>query len=314
MKKVALIALGGNALIREHQTGTIKEQEFNASSTCKFLVDFIWKGYDIVIVHGNGPQVGNILLKNEAGYEKFRLPRFPLDVCVAESQGQIGYILMKQLQNLLFENNISKQVVNLVSPVIVSKDDPAFKNPTKPVGPFFIKEEAELLTKSNGWVFKEDARKRGWRRVVASPEPVKIFNSEVVKELLNLGHIVIAAGGGGIPYVQEKDSKLTGVEAVIDKDLAGAELALEIGASEFYILTDVPKVYINFRKENELALDKVTVEEAEKYIEEGHFGEGSMGPKVAAAVKFIKKGGSKAVITEASELLKASAGTHFIKN
>ncbi|MDP3682310.1 MAG: carbamate kinase [Ignavibacteria bacterium] len=310
MKKIAVVALGGNALLKGSQIGTINEQEDNTYRTCNFLTELL-KQYNLVITHGNGPQVGNILLRNEAGYDSYKIPKMPLDICVADSQGGIGYMIERQILNILNEKKVKRNVVTLVTQVVVDKDDPAFQNPTKPVGKFFLKEEAELLSKANNWVFKEDARKRGWRRVVASPQPKRIVNKEIVEALARKGNIVIAAGGGGIPVVGNNGS-LHGVDAVIDKDLASALLANQIGADAFFILTDVAKVSINFQKPNAKELDKLSVRQATKYLKAGEFGSGSMGPKIQAAISFIKNGGKEAVITESTQLLNPSAGTRIV--
>ncbi|NCS80851.1 MAG: carbamate kinase [Ignavibacteria bacterium CG_4_8_14_3_um_filter_37_9] len=310
MKKIAVVALGGNALLKGSQIGTINEQEDNTYRTCNFLTELL-KQYNLVITHGNGPQVGNILLRNEAGYDSYKIPKMPLDICVADSQGGIGYMIERQILNILFEKKVKRNVVTLVTQVLVDKDDSAFQNPTKPVGKFFLKEEAELLSKANNWVFKEDARKRGWRRVVASPQPIRIVNKEIVEALAKKGNIVIAAGGGGIPVV-EKDGIFHGVDAVIDKDSASALLANQIGADAFFILTDVAKVSINFQKPNAKELDKLSVRQATKYLKAGEFGSGSMGPKIQAAISFIKNGGKEAVITESTQLLNPSAGTRIV--
>ena len=310
MKKIAVVALGGNALLKGSQIGTINEQEDNTYRTCNFLTELL-KQYNLVITHGNGPQVGNILLRNEAGYDSYKIPKMPLDICVADSQGGIGYMIERQILNILNEKKVKRNVVTLVTQVLVDKDDPAFQNPTKPIGEFFLKEEAELLSKANNWVFKEDARKRGWRRVVASPQPKRIVNKEIVEALARKGNIVIAAGGGGIPVVGNNGS-LHGVDAVIDKDLASALLANQIGADAFFILTDVAKVSINFQKPNAKELDKLSVRQATKYLKAGEFGSGSMGPKIQAAISFIKNGGKEAVITESTQLLNPSAGTRIV--
>ncbi|MFA4924608.1 MAG: carbamate kinase [Ignavibacteriaceae bacterium] len=310
MKKIAVVALGGNALLKGSQIGTIREQEDNTYRTCNFLTELL-KQYNLVITHGNGPQVGNILLRNEAGYDSYKIPKMPLDICVADSQGGIGYMIERQILNILAEKKIKRNVVTLVTQVLVDKDDPAFQNPTKPIGKFFLKEEAELLSKANNWVFKEDARKRGWRRVVASPQPKRIVNKEIVEALARKGNIVIAAGGGGIPVV-ENNGNLHGVDAVIDKDLASALLANQIGADAFFILTDVAKVSINFQKPDAKELDKLSVRQAAKYLKAGEFGSGSMGPKIQAAISFIKNGGKEAVITESTQLLNPSAGTRIV--
>lgn len=312
MKKLAVVALGGNALLRGNQSGTIKEQEINTYETCKYLAELVKRNYSLVITHGNGPQVGNILLRNEAGYDTYKIPKMPLDICVADSQGGIGYMIERQLLFALSEKNIKKNVVTLITQVIVNKNDSAFQNPTKPVGKYFLKEEADLLSKANNWVFKEDAQKRGWRRVVASPKPIDIINKEIIKDLVKRGNIVIASGGGGIP-VYFDNNKLIGIDAVIDKDLAASLLASEINADEFYILTDVPKVFLNFHKPNEKALDVLTISKAKKYLKDGEFGAGSMSPKILAAIDFVINGGKEAIITEATELLNTNAGTKIIK-
>lgn len=313
MKKLAVVAFGGNALLRGNQTGFAKEQEANAYDTAKNLINLIEEGYNLVITHGNGPQVGNILLQHEAGYSVYKIPKFPLDVCVAESQGSIGYMIEKQLRNVLKEHKIKKNVVTFITEVVVDKNDPAFQNPAKPVGPFYLKEEADLLAKANNWIFKEDPRKRGWRRVVPSPKPIDVMNKELIKELAEEGHIVIASGGGGIPVYYNENGQIEGVEAVIDKDLASAVLAREIGATAFYILTDVAKVCINFNKPNQQELDRLHINDAKKYYEEGQFPDGSMGPKVLAAISFCESSGKVAIITEASQLNNKNAGTIIYK-
>lgn len=314
MKKIAVVALGGNALLRGNEIGTIQQQEKNTYDTCINLLNLLKKDYNLVITHGNGPQVGNIMLRNEAGYNNYKIPKMPLDICVADSQGGIGYMIERQMYNLLKDYKIKKNVVTLVTQVLVDKNDPAFKNPTKPVGAFYLKEEADLLTRANNFVFKEDPRKRGWRRVVPSPQPIDILNKKVVKDLVNKGNIVIASGGGGVPVFRDKDNKLYGVEAVIDKDHASALLAEKIGAEAFYILTDVPKVYLRFHKPDQKALNVITADEAQKYFDEGEFAAGSMGPKILAAIKFVKGGGKETVITESTMLGNPEEGTRIVRN
>lgn len=314
MKKIAVVALGGNALLRGNEIGTIQQQEKNTYDTSINLISLIKQDYNIVITHGNGPQVGNIMLRNEAGYNNYKIPKMPLDICVADSQGGIGYMIERQVINLLKEFKIKKNVVSLITQVLVEKDDPAFQNPTKPVGAFYLKEEADLLARINNFIFKEDSRKRGWRRVVPSPQPKDILNKKVIKYLVKKGNIVIAAGGGGVPVYLGEDKRLYGVEAVIDKDLASSLLAVEIGADAFFILTDVPKVYINFRKPDQKELDIITVDEAQKYLDEGHFSAGSMAPKILAAINFVRNGGEETIITEATMLGKPESGTKIIRN
>ena len=311
MRKLAVIALGGNALLRGGQSGTYSEQLENAADTCESLAGLVEKGYNLVIGHGNGPQVGNVLLQHEAGRKEFGLQAMPMEFCVAETQGSIGYMIERSMHNILHEKKIDRNVVTLLTEVVVDRNDPRFANPTKPVGPYYTKEEADAFMAKDGSVFLEDPKGQGWRKVVPSPAPLKINNVGIVKQLAGDGNIVIAAGGGGIP-VYDEAGMLHGVEAVIDKDLASALMAVEIGADEFYILTDVPKVYLNFRKPNEVALDRVTVAEAEQYIAEGHFSEGSMLPKVRAALSFVKNGGRECIITEASQLGNPACGTKIV--
>ncbi len=312
MKKLSVIAFGGNALLQSGQKGTIDEQEQNVYETCQHLVPLIKEGYDLVIGHGNGPQVGNVMLQHEAGHKEYGLPKQPVDFCVAETQGSIGFMIEQQLRNVLAEHGINKNIVTLVTQVVVDKEDPAFQNPTKPVGPYYSKEEADALTEQNGWVFHEDPRGRGWRRVVASPKPVDIPSWEAVEKLAREGNIVITVGGGGIPaYIDEK-GKIIGIDAVIDKDLASSQLASKIRADEFCILTDVPNVYVNFNKPDQKKLEKVTIQEVTKYLDEGQFTEGSMAPKVRACMQFVENGGSDAIITEAEKLGQTGEGTVII--
>jgi carbamate kinase len=311
-KKLAVVALGGNALLRGNQSGTIKQQEKNTYETCINLVELIRNNYNLVITHGNGPQVGNIMLRNEAGFNAYKIPRMPLDICVADSQGGIGYMIERQIKNILIENNIKKNVVTIISEVLVDIKDPAFQNPTKPIGTFFLKEEADLLAKTNNFGFKEDSRKRGWRRVVASPEPLEIVNKEIIREITSEGNIVITLGGGGIPVYLDENNHYQGIEAVIDKDIASSLLASEISADSFYMLTDVPYVYVNFQKSNQKALEKIKLDEIKKYYESGEFVSGSMGPKIKAAINFVQKTGNETIITEATQLNNTETGTRIV--
>lgn len=313
MKKIAVAALGGNALLRGSEVGTIQQQENNTYATCKNLINIINKDYGLVITHGNGPQIGNILLRNEAGFESYKIPKMPIDICVADSQGGIGYMIERQMKNILRENKIRKNVITIITEVLVDLNDPAFKEPTKPVGKFYLKEEAALLARVNNWIFKEDPGKKGWRRIVASPKPLDILGKKIIRDLVSKGNIVIAAGGGGVPVYFDQNKNLQGIEAVIDKDSTSSLLATEIGAECFYILTDVPKVYINFHQANQKALDTITVDEAKKYYDEGHFTAGSMGPKILAAINFLNDGGKESIITEASELNNPKCGTIITK-
>ncbi len=314
MKKLSVVAFGGNALLRGDQKGTYEEQRQNVFDTCTSLVELIKRGFDLVIGHGNGPQVGNVLLQHDAGFNTYSIPAQPMHLCVAETQGSIGYLIEQQLKNVLALNGIQRNVVTIVTQVIVDINDPAFKNPTKPVGPYYTKEVADKYAAENGWVFQEDPRKRGWRRVVASPKPIDIANWQIVEKLAKEGNIVVTVGGGGIPVIYNEATKsYEGVDAVIDKDLASAMIAAKIKADEFFILTDVPKVCINFHKPDQKELGKITVAEANQYLSEGHFAEGSMAPKVRAAINFVNNGGTETIITEAKQLSNADCGTIIVK-
>ena len=310
MKKLAVIALGGNALLRGDQEGTIDQQEQNTTETLENLVFLLKEGYDLVISHGNGPQVGNILLRNDAGEQVYGIPQMPVDICVADSQGGIGYMVERMLRNVLNRHGIDKEVVTLVTMVEVNKDDPAFKDPQKRIGQIYSRKDAEKLASEKGWKFeKTEKMKDGWRRVVPSPKPVRISNEKVVETLARQGTIVIAAGGGGIPvYVDEKND-VRPAEVVIDKDLASSLLAARIGADEFYILTDVPYVYLNYRKKNEQWVEFLDHKDTVKHLEDGQFSRGSMAPKIRACLQFIEQGGKKSVITEATKLENKRFGT-----
>lgn len=310
MKKLAVIAFGGNALLRSGQKGTYKEQIKNVTETCDSLTNLLKQDYNIVIGHGNGPQVGNVMLQHEAGKKKFDIEAMPMDFCVAETQGSIGYLIELGFRNVFARENISRNVLTLLTQVVVDKNDPAFQNPVKPVGPYYSKEEAESFAQESGATYAKDSKSDKYRKVVASPKPIKITNIDLVKSLALDGNVVVTVGGGGIPVIEENG--IMGVEAVIDKDLASALTAVEIGADEFYILTDVPKIYINFRKPGELALDVITVKEAEEYLAQGHFAEGSMAPKVRAALHFVKNGGKECIITEAGQLGNPDCGTRIV--
>jgi carbamate kinase len=313
MKKLAMVAFGGNALLRSNQKGTYQEQLDNVMETCKSLNKLYEQDYDLVIGHGNGPQVGNVMLQHDAGQKTYGIEAMPMDVCVAETQGSIGYMIELAFRNIFFKGGIRKHVITLVTQVVVDEFDPAFQKPTKPVGPYYTKEQADLFAKETGSVFAEDPKGNGWRKIVASPRPIHISNIDVVQRLATSGYVVITCGGGGIPVVRnQKGGK--GMEAVIDKDLASALAAVEMKADEFYILTDVPKVYINFRKENEQALDEITVNEAKRYLEEGQFTEGSMAPKIRAALYFVENGGKECIITEAGQLGNPHCGTRIVRN
>jgi carbamate kinase len=304
-KKVVVVALGGNALIREGERGTIQEQFANTRTSVGGIVHCIKKGFEVVITHGNGPQVGNMLLMTELSRGK--IPELPLGICVADTEGAIGYMIQQTLVNSLQRECIKKCVVTILTQVIVDKDDSAFENPTKPIGPFFTGDEARKIINEKGWKMVEDSH-RGYRRVVASPKPLKIVEDESVKRLLESGEIVIAAGGGGIPVILKEDETLEGVDVVIDKDLASSVLALDIKASYLMMLTGVDRVYLNYGEPNKRPLDTVTIEEAETYMAEGHFPPGSMGPKIQAAINFLKGGGECVFITAIDKVKESIAG------
>jgi len=297
MRKLAVVAFGGNALLKAGQKGTIDEQELNAYNASKNVIKLLKRSYNLVLTHGNGPQVGNILMANSAGNKMYGIPDMPLDISVAYSQGFIGYMLEQQLRNVLMENDMDPDVISIITQVLVNKDDPAFLKPTKPIGPYFTKEEAEKFMAESKSVFVEDKARGGWRKVVASPEPLTIFNMRSVEKLANEGHIAIAVGGGGIPCYYKEENKLQGIDAVIDKDLASSLLASQIHAHKLFILTDVPKVCLNFNTPQERSIDKMSVAEAKQYIKEGQFGAGSMGPKIQAAINFVIRSGKDAIIT-----------------
>lgn len=305
------IALGGNAILQPGQDGTAKEQFSNVLSTSEQIGQLVKDGHEVVITHGNGPQVGNILIQQDKAKET--VPAMPLDVCGSQTQGFIGYMLQNSLHNIFAELGLDRNVATVVTQVLVDKKDSAFQNPTKPVGPFYDQDYAEKMIeeKNEDWI--EDSG-RGWRKVVPSPIPKRIVEAPIINDLVKKGETVIASGGGGIPVVKE-GKKIHGVEAVIDKDRAGCLLAQEIESDVFLVLTDVSNAYINYGQEDEEALGEITVEEIQKHIDQGHFGEGSMKPKVQAAVDFVKSGGKMAVITSIEKVLEAvdkDAGTRII--
>ncbi|ASJ08020.1 carbamate kinase [Thermococcus siculi] len=314
MKRV-VIALGGNAILQRGQRGTYEEQMENVMKTAKQIVDIILDGdYEVVITHGNGPQVGALLLHMDAGQQVHGIPAQPMDVAGAMTQGQIGYMIQQAIMNELRRRGIERPVATIVTQTIVDKDDPAFQHPSKPVGPFYDEETAKKLAEEKGWTVIEDSG-RGWRRVVPSPDPKGHVEAPVIVDLVEKGFIVIASGGGGVPVIEE-NGQLRGVEAVIDKDLAGERLAEEVKADIFMILTDVNGAAINFGKPDEKWLGGVTVEELRRYYNEGHFKKGSMGPKVLAAMRFVEWGGERAVIAaldKAVEALEGKTGTQVVR-
>ncbi len=312
-----VIAFGGNAFQTKGEKGTPEDYWRNAYRSAEFLIRIIEEGYKIAITHGNGPQVGIIAEWMNAGSKLKGLPQMTLDIAGSMTQGWLGYLIQQSLYNKLMEKGLLgsrvKGVVTIVTQVLVDKNDPAFQNPTKYIGPWYSEEEAKEIAKEMGWVMKPDPR-GGWRRVVPSPDPIGPIEIDAIKRLVEEGFIVIASGGGGIPVVKT-DGGLRGVEAVIDKDLAGERLATALGASTFLILTDVEKVYLNYGKPDQKPIDVMTVSEAEKYLREGHFKPGSMGPKVLASIRFVKNGGKQAIIGhlfKAYEALKGLSGTRIV--
>jgi len=306
-----VIALGGNALIKRGQKGTSEEQFETTMKSVQDIVRMINEGWDVVITHGNGPQVGSILLQQDVA--KGAVPPMPLDVCVAQSQGQIGYMIQQCMLNSLASSNTKKSVASVITQVLVDENDPAFENPTKPVGPVYRYDEA-LLRLKEGYILTQ--QRGGWRIVVPSPDPISIVEAEAIKKLIDSGVIVIAAGGGGIPVVRSEKGSIEGRKAVIDKDLASERLATEIGADVLLILTDVDAVYINYGSENQKKLGKVSLKEVEEYYRQGQFPPGSMGPKILAAIRFLENGGKKAIISSiehAWDALEGKAGTQITK-
>jgi len=312
MGKKAVIAIGGNSILRAEQKGTIQEQFANTIETAEHVADMIMMGYELVITHGNGPQVGNMLLMSEKT-EEILYPLL-LDICDSNTQGSMGYMIQQTLGNVLKKRKIKKSVVTVVTQVVVDRNDSAFKKPTKPIGSFYSKENAEKYRKEKKWDIIEDAG-RGYRRVVPSPEPLEIVENEVIQKLVDDDVIVIAVGGGGIPVVKEKNF-LKGVEAVIDKDLASSLLASNINAELLLISTNVEKVFLNYNKPEQKGIDRMTVKDVKKYLSEGHFPPGSMGPKIEAGIRFLEKGGKEVIITSPEcigDALKNKTGTHIIR-
>lgn len=310
MKKLAVVAFGGNAILRDSQVGTIEQQEQNTTDTLENLIFLIRSDYDLVITHGNGPQVGNIILRNDAGEQLYNIPQMPVDICVADSQGGIGYMIERMLRNILKKHHIHKEVVTLVTMTVVDHTDPAFIEPVKRIGKIYTKQEADKLADEKGWVFKEEVKDiKGWRRVVPSPAPIRIMNERVIQTLARQGTIVIATGGGGVPVYMDERNDVRPAEVVVDKDLASALMAARIRADEFYILTDVDYVYLNYKKPDQKIAEFLNYEDAMKYLKEGQFAEGSMAPKIRACLQFIKHGGQKSVITEAKKLEDKRYGT-----
>jgi len=311
-KEKVLVALGGNAILKHEERGTAEEQLENIRTTCREMVELIREGYRIAITHGNGPQVGDILLKNELS--KDTLPPMPLDVCGAESQGMIGYMIQQSMDVELRAAGMNIPTQTILTQTIVDEDDPAFRKPTKPIGPFYTALEASRLREEKGWTIVMDSG-RGYRRVVPSPNPVSMVESESIKDLFEHGFVVIASGGGGVPVVRDRTGRLRGVDAVIDKDHSAAVFAKLVEAETLMILTDVDHASLNFGRPDQKDLGRITVTEAKEYIAQGHFAPGSMRPKVESAVRFVESGGKRAIITSIEKwraALKGEAGTQIV--
>jgi carbamate kinase len=311
-RKIAVIAFGGNAILPKEQKGLQKEQMNNAKKAASLMIHVVKKGYDLILVHGNGPQVGNLLIQMEEAVNK--IPPFTLEVCDAMTEGSMGFMLELAIINELRKNSVDKEVATLITQVIVDRNDPAFDNPTKPVGPFYSQYRAQMLMREKKWAMTEDAG-RGFRKVVPSPRPIDIVPKRILHDMVHSGKIVIAAGGGGIPIIINGRGLFEGVEAVIDKDYASSLIAREIKADLFIILTNVSRVSMNFGKPDEAPIPVMTVEEARKHYDEGQFPAGSMGPKIDAAIEYIQGGGKEVLITSASHLKAAlinRSGTRII--
>ena len=311
MRKTAVVAIGGNSLITDEDHQTVADQFEATRETCAHIASMVQQGWEVIVTHGNGPQVGFILLRSEMASKAVHT--VPLDSCGAETQGELGYMIQQCLQNEFQSRGIRNPVATVVTQVLVRKNDPAFKNPTKPIGPFYSRRKAEKYRKERKWKIAEDAG-RGWRRVVPSPLPVSIVELDAIKTLVDQGVVVIAAGGGGIPVIKER-GKLKGVEAVIDKDYASAILAIGLEADLFLISTAVEKVALNFGEPNQKLLDNMTLPEAKKYCRQGHFPPGSMGPKIRGIISYLENGGKQALITNPENIeraLRGKTGTHII--
>ncbi|MFQ5330211.1 MAG: carbamate kinase [Thermodesulfobacteriota bacterium] len=302
---LAIVSLGGNALIQRGERGTIEEQFSHTEACVRQIARMIAEGYRIVITHGNGPIVGNIVIQNDAA--RNTIPPMPLYICDADSEGGIGFVIQQTLYNRLKSIHTVREVVTVITQVVVEGSDPAFEEPTKPIGLFYSEDEAKTLERAKGWRMVEDSG-RGYRRVVPSPSPIRVVESGVIGELAASGIVVIAVGGGGVPVIELPDGRLQGVEAVIDKDLATTVLASEIGAELIINLTQVERIYLNFGRENQEGLGDVTLNEIRGYYNEGHFPPGSMGPKVEAAINFLEADGREVVITSPELIEEAMAG------
>jgi carbamate kinase len=306
-KKLAVIAIGGNSLIKDKTKTTVQDQYLAAKETCYHIADMIEQGWDVAIGHGNGPQVGFILRRSEIAAKVAGMHEVPLESCGADSQGAIGYHLQQNLQNEFRKRGMKKAAATVVTQVRVDKDDPAFQNPTKPIGSFMDEEKAKERAAKEGWAVVEDAG-RGWRRVVPSPIPQEIIELDAVRELLEAGIVTITVGGGGIPVIRNQDGDLQGVAAVIDKDYASSLLARSIGADLLLISTAVERVYLNFNKPDQKPIDVMTVAEARRYMDQGHFAKGSMLPKIQAIIWFLEAASGEAIITNPENIARALWG------
>ncbi len=298
-RKIALIAFGGNAILPENQRGLQSEQAKNAQKAARLMIHVVKKGYDLIIVHGNGPQVGNLLMQMEEAINK--IPPFSLEICDAMTEGSMGYMLERAIINELRKNSLDREVATLITQVVVDKEDTAFDNPTKPIGPFYTKYRAQMLARQKKWKMIEDAG-RGYRKVVPSPRPIDVVPKRVIQDLVHSGKIVITAGGGGVPIIIDGNGLFQGVEAVIDKDHAASLIASEVKADLFIILTNVDRVYLNYGKPDEKSIDEMSVDQAQPYLDQGQFPPGSMGPKIQAAIDYIHHGGKEVIITSANHL------------
>jgi carbamate kinase len=309
MRKRAVVALGGNALVKKGQDGNIYDQFDNTREACESIVNMIMDEWDVVITHGNGPQVGAILLQNDLA--KDVTPPMPLGICVAESEGLIGYMIQQCLSNKLRKANVEKPVVALITQVLVDENDPSFTNPTKPIGPYYNEEEAAEVLKDGYQITRQPD---GWRIVVPSPDPKSVVEGDIIKKMLDDDIVVIASGGGGMPVIEKEGWGLDGLEAVIDKDLASERLAEAIDAELLLILTNVEKVYLNYNTPQQEALDKVSLKDLKKYYGQGQFPPGSMGPKILAAMRFLGQGGKKVIISHVEkgwDAVQGKTGTHI---
>ena len=315
-RKRIVFAVGGNAITLPHHQGTYEEQLSHVRSACRHIIEFVKQGFEVVLTHGNGPQVGNLLIQQEAGASQ--VPPQPMDICNAMTQGQLGYALQQSLMNELKSHNLNFNVVTMITQVVVDRNDPDFANPTKPVGPFYDLKTKERLESERGYRMKkvQPDGAEPFRRIVPSPDPIRIVEAAALKRLVDAGMLVVAAGGGGIPVSVNDRGELEGIEGVVDKDLAAEKLAEAVGANSLMILTDVPKVKLGFGTPEERDMNRMTVTQAKMYLQKGEFGEGSMAPKVLACIRFIEYGGENAIITSldrAWPALKSQEGTCFVR-